>query len=361
MKPPLKIVGFVFFSMSLLILGCLGSTPSSDSEGSDETTELRSWIDTHAHPTGINGDCFTESCLSAVLAVMDAHGARKAILMHPPSPAGGGSDEAETAVRTAAATYPDRFFYGAGGSRLNAMIQQAPDSESIPPPLQQDFDDAAQGLIDTGQVVVFGETAALHLSYEEGHAYEETPPNAPIFLHLADLAASYGVPVDIHMDTVEETMTTPTFFTEASPLNPSELPANIPPFEELLDHNTEAQIVWVHVGRDTTGDMTAELVGQLLAAHSNLTIQIHPTSVPLSSPTAILDETGTIRTEWLGLLQTYPDRAVVGSDVFFSDTGDLPAISGVENFLQQLPEDLATQIGCTNPVAIYNLSAGCQE
>jgi hypothetical protein len=49
----------------------------------------------------------------------------------------------------------------------------------------------------------------------------------------------------------------------------------------------------------------------------------------------------------------------MGSDEFFSGASEATGLDAVQSFLQQLPEDLATKIGCTNPVTIYGLSSGC--
>jgi hypothetical protein len=270
--------------------------------------------------------------------------------MHPPSL--GVTLDQEDAIAEAVALRPDRFDYAGGGASLNGMIHQGTVSET-------NFANTVQGLIDAG-AVGFGETASLHLSYGDEHAFEEISPNSEWFQLLADLAVSHDVVVDVHMDVVVETKTTPGFFTDNSNNNPPEIQGNIDEFKLLLDYNTEARIVWAHVGRDTTGDMRAQLVGNMLAAHDNLYIQVHPLNMPLHSQNAIVDEEGTIRTEWLQVLEDNPTRVVMGSDVFFvgGETETTP-LAATQSFLQQLSEELAYQIGCENPVAIYKLSAGC--
>ena len=325
--------------------------------GCDWPATVRPWIDTHTHPLGTDTECTSKECIEATVTLMDTYGVRKAILMHPLAP--GTDEEREALVRTASSHRPDRFFYGGGGNTLNSLIQKGPDSGEAPDGLIQQFDQNLQALIDAGDVAVFGETTSLHLSYYEGHAFEEKPANSALFLRLADNASQLGIPIEIHMDVVQEDMNTPTYYTDRSLANPSTLKENVTPLEELLQHDRTAKIILVHVGRDTTGDMTAELMGQLMADHSNLYLQVHPVFRPLRSPNAIVDESGTIRAEWLSLLQQYSDRIVMGSDEFFSGASEATGLDAVQSFLQQLPEDLATKIGCTNPVTIYGLSSGC--
>lgn len=358
---PSRIVPIALIAAAALIAFLVLRCGSSGSVGTtDANDEPLPWIDTHAHPLGISTSCTTQTCLDAVVVTMDTYGVRWTILLSPPAGAGGVSAENEAAVRTAVSTHTDRFFYAAGGAVLNPLIQRQPDSGDAPAALTQDFDTTAQGLIDAGNLVAFGETAALHLSYSASHPFEETPANGALFLRLAGVAATNNIPIDIHMDAVRTTMATPSYFTSASPNNPAEIQGNVDAFEALLNSNPNARIVWAHVGRDTTRDMSAELVGPLLAAHPNLYIQIHPVLAPLHSPTTIVDATGTIRPEWLSLLQAYPDRAVMGSDTFYAGTSDDgAALALVQAFLKQLSSDLADRIGCSNPVAIYRLSSGC--
>jgi hypothetical protein len=51
---------------------------------------------------------------------------------------------------------------------------------------------------------------------------------------------------------------------------------------------------------------------------------------------------------------------VLGTDVFLTGTEtDAKPLNAVQLFLQGLPHDLATKIGCENPVTIYGLPGGC--
>ncbi len=340
-----------------------GDTTSSGGTTGDggSTTNARPWIDTHAHPVGTDTSCTTAACIASAVAIMDSFDIKKTIFMHPPSAENAGNQSKEANVSTVVGLMPDRFFYGGGGSTLNSVIQGTPESGPVSAEVKQSFTETAQALVAAG-AVVFGETTALHFSMAKNHSFEETLPNTELFKHLADLAAQHGIPVDLHIDVVITTMDTPTFFASIEGNhNPPQVQANVAAFEELLSYKREAKIVLAHVGRDTTGDMSAALMAKLLEAHSNLYLQISPVFGPLKTDTAIVDTSFQIRSEWLDLLKAYPDRFVLGSDAFYSESEDSSkkALVAVDKFLNRLPADLAYQIGCSNPVAIYGLSSGC--
>lgn len=346
------------FQAILVILLLLGGCGGSGAGGDNGETELRPWIDTHAHPFGYDTSCTTAACVDSAIATMDAYGVAKSIFLPPPSIAVGNQQDAEVAA--VVDQRPDRLFLGVGGGGLNPLIQQTPDDGAVSGALRLQFLGALQTTAGTQGAVVWGEIASLHLSYAAAHPFEETPADTPLFLLLAEEAAASGVAIDLHMDAVSSATATPQFFLDASPNNPAELPENIAALETLLAHRSDARIVWAHVGRDTTGQMTAALVRQLVEAHPNLSLQLHPVFGPLHSSNAIVDESGAIRAEWLALIQDYADRCVLGSDNFYSGTAeDETELALVKSFLDQLPEDLAQQIGCENPVTIYRLPSGC--
>ncbi len=347
---------WVFLLTLMSLSGCSGS--SSDSNNPPADTVIP-WIDTHAHSQGYDTECTTQDCLDAIIATMDEYGVKKTIFIHPPAP--GYDPDSEAAIRTVVAYDSSRFLYGAGGNVLNSLIQRTAPDGTVPSQLNTDFDNAMSDIVTTGGFVCYGEITALHLSYAEAHAYEETRADTPLFLSLADYAAANNVPIDLHMDVVSEDMTTPSYFTDRSPNNPAEIEENISALETLLAYNRNAKIVFAHAGRDTTGQHTASLIEQLLRDHPNFYIQIHPVFGPLFTENAIVDQAGNIRSEWLSLLQNYPDRAVLGSDHFYEGTSDDGInIGRVQTFLQNLPGSLATSIGCTNPVSLYNLTSGCE-
>lgn len=297
--------------------------------------------------------CSSKECLDRTVAALDKFGAQKALLMYPPAPAGAGSAESETEIAQAAQSRPDRFAYIGGGRALNSLIQQAGKGGNFSADLQQRFQNSAKQVVDAG-AVAFGETAVLHLSGGPTHAFEETPADSALYLLLADLAAQYDIPIDIHLEAVVSDMPTPDEFQRRSPQNQKTIKANIGAFEKLLDRNTKARIVWAHVGWDHTGDMTVDLVRRLVEKHPNLYIQLRIASGRVAEH-SVVDERGNLRAEWLNLIKAHSDRFVLGSDTFYGgDRIDERNLMAHQNFFNQLSPDLARKIGCENAATIYS-------
>ncbi len=114
--------------------------------------------------------------------------------------------------------------------------------------------------------------AAEHFSMKEEHPYEAVSPDHPLLHRLADLAARYDLPIDIHMEAIPEGMPMPPRF--KSPPNPQIPKPNIAAFKKLLAHNRKTKISWVHLGWDNTGKPTSDLTRRLLAENPNLYMSI---------------------------------------------------------------------------------------
>jgi len=292
----------------------------------------------------------------AAIAIMNRFGIAMAILSPPPFPGDREGTYGITQLLSVVRQYPDRFAFSAGGESLNPFIQQtAPDKVS--PELLARFTSAAQAIVAAG-AAAFGELAAEHFSAAErhpNHPYESARPDHPLLLALADIAAGYSMPVELHMEAVPRDMPFPDIEL-AGPPNPAYLRENITAFRRLLDHNPRARIVWVHAGWDLTGERTVALMRSLLAAHRNLFMSVK--SDPAGTPeTAPFMHGGGLKPGWLTMLQAFPDRFVVGSDQFY----DSPPIrtERARKFVDFLPPDLARAIAYENVRHIYRLpSAG---
>lgn len=262
----------------------------------------------------------------------------------------------ETELARTAKGRPDRFAFLNGGGSLNPMIQQAVKGGGVPPDLQSRFE-AKAAEIAQGGAVGFGEMTALHLSFQAAHPYEEAPPDHPLFLRLAALAAQFDVAIDFHMEAVAEEMPTPRRFLTLSPSNPPTLRENISAFERLLSHNPKARVVWAHVGWDNTGHMTVELLRRLLQGHSNLYMQIKIEEIAPTFPQHYpLDRNGNLRPEWLDLIRSFPDRFVLGSDALYAEPDQYQGrMELTRALLGQLPPTLARQVGYDNAIRIYKL------
>jgi len=186
-----------------------------------------------------------------------------------------------------------------------------------------------------------------------------------LFLLLADLAAQYGVPIDLHMEAIPEAMTTPQNLRDACSKNPARLPATLPAFERLLAHNRDATVVWQHIGWDNIGFMTTNLLSRLLAEHPNLHLAIRVEARGRQvggggpMPNRIVDADWRVRPEWLQLMEAFPERVMVGGDEFVGGgqrRRKMPqSFEETWSLLGQLPPELARKVGRDNAARVYPL------
>jgi len=155
----------------------------------------------------------------------------------------------------------------------------------------------------------------------------------------------------------------------ASSSNPANLAANLPELERLLAHNRQARIVWAHAGSDMLGHWTVGLSRRMLKDHPNLymSLRMGPGRQPQNHPLA---PAGTVKPEWVRLLEDFSDRFVIGNDQFFvpASTRGGPALAFAQRaaivrqragiFLAALPEPLARKIGYENAIRIYRIKDG---
>lgn len=291
---------------------------------------------------------------AGALAVMDRAGIAATVTMPLPAPPGPHNDRLKEQYRQAARDPSGRIAYVGGGAILNAMIQEATRAANLTDVLEARFAQAAEKLLADG-ACGFGEMAVLSLSLSGSQQpYESAPADHPLFLMLADIAARHGVPMVLHMEAVPEAMAIPNVIAGAP--NPDRLQANIEAFEALLVHNPDTRIIWAHAGWDNTGKRTVELMRRLLDAHANLfmTVKVDRKGRIQTRP---VDGAGTLRPEWLGLFTDFPDRFVLGSDEPYDSNGrrEVRNPFALRQLLDQLPADLARQIGRDNAKKLFGL------
>jgi predicted TIM-barrel fold metal-dependent hydrolase len=296
-----------------------------------------------------------QGATESALGVMERLGIGALVVMPPPFTMGQEDRFDAEELALAARAHPGHLFFLAGGGSLNLMIQQAVAEGRVSGDLRRRFVARAEEIVALG-ARGFGEMAAEHLSFKSKHPYIEAPPDHPLFLLLADLAAAHGLPIDLHMEAVAQDMPLPAGL--GSP-NPPRLRANLAAFERLLQHNRQARIIWSHAGWDNTGVRDAALCRRLLDSHPNLYMSFkldRRRGLPASRP---LDRQGRLKPAWLELLRAHPDRFFLGSDHFFLAGGDqrlLPRHApAMRKLLQLLPPDLARQVGCDNPRRLFGL------
>lgn len=328
--------------------------------GAGESTELV-YVDTHNHLVGRRamGQFNFEKQARVALEAMDATGVKLNLLMPMPQAVNQGLRLYLEDLLPVVEKYPDRFALLGGGGSLNVMIQRAVKEGPVTTAMEKEFDARALELVRKG-VAGFGEMTAEHFSMNENHPYETAPPDHPLFLRLADLAAKYDLPIDIHMEAIPVEMPMPSRF--KSPPNPRILKPNIAAFGRLLAHNRKAKIIWVHLGWDNTEKRTIALTRKLLAENPNLYMSIRIASGmqqrKVVKPTFPLDNNGRLKQEWLALFQEFPGRFLIGSDEIIKPANNHPSAGSIQatvSMLEQLPLKLKRRIGYENAYRLYKL------
>ena len=215
--------------------------PGPDSVANARPAGPAGYIDTHNHLTvpALSTPCEFDEATQIALDTMDRVGVTLTLIMPQPSPGGPCDSSALAAIARA---HPERFAFVGGGWSLNPMIQQAISSGEVTAETRRRFEASAAEILRDG-AVGFGEFAAEHFSFFDWHPYVTAPPDHPLFLLLADIAAENDVPIDLHMEAIAEDMPFASIspysraLLNQSPNNPAMLHENLTAFERLLDHN----------------------------------------------------------------------------------------------------------------------------
>lgn len=316
-------------------------------------------VDTHVHFESVPQMSFQAS-LSTALEEMDRRNIRMSLLMSPPRATFMSRINHDIEdLLFAAKAHPGRFAVLGGGGSLTIMVHETR-PEAVDDATRQKFRQRAERIIALGGVG-FGEMFIQHLSLPAmgpGHAYSNVPADHPLLLLLADIAAEHDVPIDMHFDMVPQDMPLPPAL--KSPPNPAVLLANREAFERLLAHNRKAKIVWSHVGFEPINTRSPQVVTEMLQAHPNLYMSFR---LNRSGPrnTMALEPSGQLRAGWLALVQAFPDRFMLGSDVFYAPAGlsrgsSAEGMDNLRSLIEQLPPELALKVASENALRLYKLT-----
>lgn len=324
-------------------------------------------IDTHAHLNftvlgrGRSIMDFPAS-IEGAIGRMDRVHFQRSIFIPQPSPPGASNAYELDRLDFAVKKYPNRVSRGGGGGSLNPMIQATP-PEAVDDAVRAKFRALAEGIAAQG-AVVFGEVTAHHLSMKAmgpQHGYHRVPPDHPLLMLLADIAAERGLPIDLHLDLVPEDMARPDLpiFNDKTPMS---LKENAAAFERLLAHNPKAVFIWAHAGTDPMRTRTLALQRAMLAKYPNLQMSLRLSQRGPHLAIALGKE-GELKPGWVALLKEFPDRFVLGTD-YFHGPADSPSRGpeegSLENYqfaLSRLPRDIAEAIAFRNAQRIYRLPA----
>lgn len=320
------------------------------------------FIDTHAHLEHMGGVGQFAAAREVAAAEMNRLGIGRSLLMPPPQAPGNRFLYDIEELRRVVAVQDGRFLLLGGGGSLNPMLHQTPPRD-VDDALRLRFRQRAEEILALG-AVGFGEIAAHHLSLPQmgsRHPYESVPADHPLLLLLADIAAEKNVPIDLHFDAAPHDIAPLPPPLSQNPGNPPAIRENLAAFERLLAHNRSARIIWAHAGSDPIRTRTPQLCRELLARHANLFMSVR-LGRGAPHPAFALDENGRLKPGWLKLFEEFPDRFVLGSDMFHPpQPGGVRApfmkatLDNLRALLDQLPPDLARRIASENFGRLYRL------
>ncbi|WP_271411866.1 amidohydrolase family protein [Pseudomonas sp. Q1-7] len=154
------------------------------------------------------------------------------------------------------------------------------------------------------------------------------------------LAAEYDLPVLLHANITSKRERNPLYLEEV---------------EEPLRNHPHVRFIWAHAGtsmeihrHQTKLDFLLPTLERLLDAYPNLYIDL---SWSVLQP-YLLDRRGKPDRKWLALVERYPERFMLGSDVVgrFDGLGD--TLAAYTPFLDALPEAVARKVARDNFLAV---------
>lgn len=168
------------------------------------------------------------------------------------------------------------------------------------------------------------------------------PPraNSEAMHRVYTLAAEYDLPVLIHSNITSQRERNPLYLAE---------------MEEPLRNHPRVRFIWAHAGtsmeihrHQTRLDFLLPTVRRLLTAYPNLYIDL---SWTVRDP-YLLDQDGRPDPEWVQLVEDFPERFMLGSDVVGQFGSIEKYMRGFDAFLDALPEQVARAVARDNFLAI---------
>jgi predicted TIM-barrel fold metal-dependent hydrolase len=169
----------------------------------------------------------------------------------------------------------------------------------------------------------------------------DTPrANNEAMSRIYHLAAEYDLPVLVHSNITSQRERNPLYLQEV---------------EEPLRNHPHVRFIWAHAGtsmeihrHQKRLDFLLPTLARLLEAYPNLYIDL---SWSVLRP-YLLDKNGKPDRQWLALVQRYPERFMLGSDVVgrFDGLGD--NLTAFAPFLDALPEAVARKVARDNFIAV---------
>lgn len=157
---------------------------------------------------------------------------------------------------------------------------------------------------------------------------------------IYQLAARHDMPVLIHSNITSKRERNPLYLEE---------------IEQPLREHPDTRFIWAHAGtsmeihrHQTQLDFLLPTLTRMLERYSNLYIDL---SWSVLEP-YLLDDKGVPRPAWVALVERFPERFMLGSDVVgrFASLGE--QLHGFDRFLDALPEAVAHKVAKDNFLAV---------
>ena len=315
---------------SLLITVALLLTLSSPVAGGEARyANSLPLIDIHAH--------FFRMTPDSVIKVMDDEAISVAVFM--PVPNAGRSRRrgaSEDLYLDAAKAFPKRLAAFFGGNELNQELASI-DGGRVTDSDRERFRERVETILKQGGFKGIGELGPRHMAWTPGMHEIEYPADHPLMLVLADLAAKYELPIDVHLEANEKT---------------------IAQFERLLAYNGKAKIIWAHAGWSNTGLATPELMKRLMSKYPNLysSIKSREPENTAQEKVRLTNEKGTLISAWRTLFEEFSEKFFIGTDVKLGDNDtDYRHAAAHRKILEQLSEASARKIAQENALSLLRL------
>jgi hypothetical protein len=254
--------------------------------------------------------------------------------------AGNGTGSSDSITLDYAQRYSGRIIAFAGGLSLRQFFGEGERSWNLQNPAVLEYLDQLETALRAGQFEAIGELYPNNLTGGGGSRY---PADSPLMQRLWALSATYQVPLSVHMDATED---------------------SVAEMERLLASDRRGIWIWAHTG--TFAD--TPLLRRLLQAHPNLHCELSarlalrrgaaPPAylLPIREMVNIAGADERLRPPWKALLEEFPDRFVIGTDVPASTDIYRVAIDVWRHILEDIPPETAAMLAHRNAERLLRLA-----
>jgi predicted TIM-barrel fold metal-dependent hydrolase len=268
--------------------------------------EIVPFIDAHVH---LNDETMQ-------LEMMQRYGATRAVVFW------GRSSDNES-IADAARRHPDIFIAFASVSPEREVYRKAWQQQDAA--LLKALDD----LLISGRFKGIGEISAVHFP-SPGFAEADFDPMSPTMNGILALARKHRVPVMVHIELTR-----------------------MKEFSQLLEAFSDVPVIWAH------GGYTPLFIARrMLERHPNLYYELSARTWPhhpRSPDYTILRDGMNVWPEWLELIESKPDRFIVGTDASHrSRESEQMKFDSVQSFLRQLSPATRDRVARTNLLTLVD-------